>query len=88
VTNGELAAEPAVKLVGVSKSFGRRAVLKSVSFSVAPGELVEVTGPSGSGKTTLLRLIHGQLRANAGLLWVGGRGLHRRWRRGLGSLRG
>src|SRR5438876_21368 len=88
VTNGQLAAEPAVKLVGVSKSFGRRAVLKSVNVSVAPGELVEVTGPSGSGKTTLLRLIHGQLRANAGLLWVGGRGLHRRWRRGLGSLRG
>ena len=88
MTNGQLAAEPAVKLVGVSKSFGRRAVLKSVNFSVAPGELVEVTGPSGSGKTTLLRLIHGQLRANAGLLWVGGRGLHRRWRRGLGSLRG
>src|SRR5438874_13524393 len=87
VTNGQLAAEPAVKLVGVSKSFGRRAVLKSVNFSVAPGELVEVTGPSGSGKTTFLRLLHGQLRANAGELWVRGRGLHRWWRRGLGTLR-
>ncbi len=86
-TNGELAAEPAVRLVGVSKSFGRRAVLKGVNFSVSPGELVEVTGPSGSGKTTLLRLVHGQLRANGGELWVRGRGLHRWWRRGLGSLR-
>ncbi|TME03440.1 MAG: ATP-binding cassette domain-containing protein [Chloroflexi bacterium] len=86
-TNGELAAEPAVKLVAVSKSFGRRAVLKGVNFSVAAGELVEVTGPSGSGKTTLLRLLHGQLRANAGELWVRGRGLHRWWRRGLGGLR-
>jgi len=86
-TSGELAAEPAVKLVGVSKSFGKRAVLKGVNFSVAPGELVEVTGPSGSGKTTFLRLLHGQLRANAGELWVRGRGLHRWWRRGLGTLR-
>ncbi len=86
-TNGELAAEPSVKLVAVSKSFGRRAVLKGVNFSVAPGELVEVTGPSGSGKTTLLRLVHGQLRANAGELWVRGRGLHRWWRRGLGGMR-
>src|SRR5437016_10036221 len=86
-TSGELAAEPAVKLVAVSKSFGRRAVLKGVNFSVAAGELVEVTGPSGSGKTTLLRLLHGQLRANAGELWVRGRGLHRWWRRGLGGLR-
>jgi ABC-type ATPase involved in cell division/cell division protein FtsX len=86
-TNGELAAEPAVKLVGVSKSFGKRAVLKGVNFSVAPGELVEVIGPSGSGKTTLLRLLHGQLRANKGELWVRGSGLHRWWRRGLGRLR-
>ncbi len=83
----ELAAEPAVKLVGVSKSYGRNAVLKGINFSVGQGELVEVTGPSGSGKTTLLRLVHGQLRPNAGELWVGGKGLHRRWRRGLGGLR-
>jgi ABC-type ATPase involved in cell division/cell division protein FtsX len=82
-----IAAEPAVKLVAVSKSYGRNAVLKSVNFTVGRGELVEVTGPSGSGKTTLLRLVHGQLRPNAGELWVDGKGLHRRWRRGLGGLR-
>ncbi|HEY0830018.1 MAG TPA: permease-like cell division protein FtsX [Candidatus Dormibacteraeota bacterium] len=76
-----------MKLVGVAKSFGKRAVLKDVNFSVAPGELVEVMGPSGSGKTTLLRLLHGQLRANKGELWVRGSGLHRWWRRGLGRLR-
>ncbi len=86
-TVGELAVEPAVRLVGVSKSFGRNAVLKGIEFAVAPGELVEVTGPSGSGKTTLLRLVHGQIRPTAGELWVRGRGLHRWWRRGLGNLR-
>lgn len=80
-------AEPDVKLVAVSKSYGKNAVLKAVNFAVAPGELVEVTGPSGSGKTTLLRLVHGQLRPSAGELWVRGRSLHRRWRRGLGNLR-
>ena len=76
-----------MKLVGVSKSYGRKAVLKSVNLIVGQGELFEVTGPSGSGKTTLLRLVHGQLRPNAGELWVRGRGLHRFWRRGLGGLR-
>jgi ABC-type ATPase involved in cell division/cell division protein FtsX len=81
------AAEPAVKLVAVSKSYGRSAVLKAVNFTVGRGELVEITGPSGSGKTTLLRLVHGQLRPNSGELWVAGKGLHRRWRRGLGGLR-
>jgi len=84
---GTPAIEPAVKLVAVHKSYGRNPVLKGVNFAVAPGELVEVTGPSGSGKTTLLRLVHGQLRPSAGELWVRGRSLHRRWRRGLGDLR-
>lgn len=79
--------EPAVKLVGVAKSYGKREVLKDVNFAVAPGELVEVTGPSGSGKTTLLRLIHGQLRPSSGEIWVRGRSLHRWWRRGLGGHR-
>lgn len=86
-TNGHPVPEPAVKLVGVVKSFGKREVLKGVNFSVAPGELVEVTGPSGAGKTTLLRLVHGQLHPNAGDVTVGGRRLGRWWRRGLGRLR-
>ena len=80
-------AEPAVKLVGVAKSYGKNAVLKGLNVTVAQGELFEVTGPSGSGKTTLLRLVHGQLRPNAGQVWVRGKGLHRRWRLGLGGLR-
>lgn len=82
-----VAAEPLVRLTGVSKSFGRQRVLKDVNLTVAAGELIEVTGPTGSGKTTLLRLIHGQMRPNAGEVWVGGRGVHRWWRRGLGRVR-
>ncbi|HYU63694.1 MAG TPA: permease-like cell division protein FtsX [Verrucomicrobiae bacterium] len=76
-----------MKLVGVSRSFGKHVVLKGLDFRVGAGELVEVTGPSGAGKTTLLRLVHGQLRPNGGEVWVRGRGLHRRWRLGLGRLR-
>lgn len=79
--------EPTIKLVDLAKAYGKRSVLKGVNLSAAPGELLEVTGPTGSGKTTLLRLMHGQLRPNAGQIWIGGRGLHRRWRRGLGGHR-
>lgn len=86
-TNGDVVVQLAVKLVDLSKSFGRNSVLKQINFNVAPGELVEVTGKSGSGKTTLLRLVHGQMRPNAGEVWVDGRGLHRWWRRGLGRIR-
>ncbi|HXD80119.1 MAG TPA: ATP-binding cassette domain-containing protein, partial [Candidatus Acidoferrum sp.] len=86
-TNGAATVQPAVKLAHVNKAFGKTAVLKEINLSVAAGELVEIVGPSGSGKTTLLRLVHGQLRPNAGEVWVQGRGLHRWWRRGLGRIR-
>ncbi|MEO8745750.1 MAG: permease-like cell division protein FtsX [Candidatus Dormiibacterota bacterium] len=86
-TNGAAPVQPVVKLTHVTKSFGRNAVLKDISLSVASGELVEITGPSGAGKTTLLRLIHGQLRPNGGEVLVQGRGLHRWWRRGLVRVR-
>ncbi len=86
-TNGAAVAPPVVRLTRVSKSFGRTSVLKDINFTVAPGELVEVTGPSGSGKTTLLRLVHGQLRPSGGEVLVQGSGLHRWWRRGLGRVR-
>jgi ABC-type ATPase involved in cell division/cell division protein FtsX len=83
------AAKPAaaVRISHVSKSFGRTAVFADINFTVARGELIEITGPSGAGKTTLLRLIHGQLRPTRGKVWVEGRGLHGWWRRGLGRIR-
>ena len=61
----------------VRKSFGDAQVLKGVSFSVAPGQVVALIGRSGSGKTTALRCINGLETIQDGQLHVCGRALER-----------
>jgi branched-chain amino acid transport system ATP-binding protein len=43
----------------VSKRFGGIVANRSVSFDVAPGELVGIIGPNGAGKSTLFEIITG-----------------------------
>jgi polar amino acid transport system permease protein len=54
---GAEAAGPFVRCVDVWKSYGHRAILQGVNFTVHRGDVVTLMGPSGSGKSTLLRLI-------------------------------
>ena len=50
-------------------------ILRKVSLSVAPAEVVAIVGPSGSGKTSLLMLLAGLEKATAGQVVVNGRDL-------------
>jgi len=47
-----------VEVRELHKSFGQVEVLKGVSLTIDPGEVMCVIGPSGSGKSTLLRCIN------------------------------
>lgn len=50
----------------VSFSYGKKPILRDVSFSLSPGEALVVAGPNGSGKSTLISLLAGNLKAASG----------------------
>ena len=55
-----------LKVTHVSKKFKDADVLKDVSLTVKPGELIHIVGINGSGKSTLFKIITGLLKADSG----------------------
>lgn len=50
---------PLVHAQGLCKRYGKKPILKQVSFDIAAGRIVGLIGPNGSGKTTTLKAILG-----------------------------
>lgn len=71
------ATETAVRLIGLSKSFGSVQAVDGVNLEIADGEFFSMLGPSGSGKTTVLRMIAGFERPTAGTVLLSGRDVTR-----------
>ena len=70
-------APDGVRLDSIAFGYGSTPVVRDVSLSVPPGQLLTLLGPSGCGKTTLLKLIGGYLTPAAGRLWLRGRDVTR-----------
>jgi polar amino acid transport system ATP-binding protein len=74
--NNSTGSTAAVRAAGVDikdlrKSYGNNEVLKGISLTVEPGQVVCLIGPSGSGKSTLLRCVNLLEHPNAGTINVG-----------------
>ena len=50
-----------LKVKGISARYNVITVLKDVSFSVEPGQLVAIVGANSAGKTTILKTVSGLL---------------------------
>ncbi len=68
---------PAIEISGLSKGFGRTAVLRGLDLQVEWGEVLTVLGPNGSGKTTLIRVLATLARPDEGDVHVAGADLSR-----------
>lgn len=67
--------------------YGKREILKGVSFSVEPGELFGLLGPNGSGKSTILKtLVRINTRFSGSLRWGESLSLPKLSRRDLARL--
>lgn len=65
-----------VELKGISKSFGKNDLLKSIDISLREGEYLSILGPGGSGKSTLLKIIIGIVQPDGGLVQILGKKLN------------
>lgn len=54
----------------IRKRYGKREVVKGVSFDVKQGEIVGLLGPNGAGKTTSFYMIVGLIKPNEGKVFL------------------
>jgi ABC-type Fe3+/spermidine/putrescine transport system ATPase subunit len=64
---------PDVRVVNVTKRFGKLVAVNNVSLHIQDMEYFSLLGPSGCGKTTLLRLIAGLIQPDEGDIYIGDR---------------
>ena len=58
---------------GITAGYGGDPVIRGVTVSADPGQVVSLVGPNGSGKSTLLKSLVGIVRVLSGTVTVGGR---------------
>jgi ABC-2 type transport system ATP-binding protein len=61
-----------IRLIGLTKKYGRFTAVDGINLTVPEGELFGFLGPNGAGKTTTLRMIAGILKPTAGAVEIAG----------------
>ena len=61
-----------LECINLCKSFGKKQILKNVSFSINEGDILAFIGPNGSGKTTTIKLILGLQKIDSGEVLING----------------
>ena len=78
---------PAVKISGLTKSYGNKRVLENLDLAVPAGTVLSLLGPNGAGKTTVVEILQGLRRRGGGTVSVLGEDpgrASRAWRARIG----
>lgn len=67
-----MAAEFAVELRNITKTFGSVAANRNISLSLKQGEILALLGENGSGKTTLMNMLSGIYQPDSGSIYING----------------
>lgn len=72
ISRGWLILSKLLEVNNLNKYFGKKHVLKDVSFSLNEGEILGFIGPNGAGKTTAIKCILGLQRIGSGNVTING----------------
>jgi ABC-type ATPase involved in cell division len=88
ISSAASAANPILRIAGITKSYGPKVVGNNLQLAIHKGELLTFLGASGSGKSTTLRIVAGLERADSGSVWISGRIVDDvpPWKRNLGMM--
>ncbi|MBL8761088.1 MAG: ABC transporter ATP-binding protein [Phycisphaerae bacterium] len=64
-----------IRLEGLTKKFGEREAVRSLSLEIARGEVFGLLGPNGAGKTTTILMVIGTLVPTSGDVHIDGKSL-------------
>jgi ABC-2 type transport system ATP-binding protein len=75
-----------VEVNHITKTYGNRAVVDDVSFTVSPGEILGLIGPNGAGKTTTIRMMMDIIEPDSGDIKILGEKLNEASKNSIGYL--
>lgn len=61
-----------ISVKNISKKYGKKTVLRNISFDILDNEKLLIIGPSGCGKTTLIRCLNGLEKIDSGKILLNG----------------
>lgn len=71
VESGESSGKIVIEAEGISKSFGDKTIVKSLTTKIMRGDRIGILGPNGVGKSTLLKMLLGELEPDTGSVHLG-----------------